>query len=124
MTASSPSRSLARRSILRSLPCGKLVGVRSPAHCCGRMPCSSPSLTSWDCSVGPDAEPVLHGPFGAGHPYRVDPDQRHPVVPVLGEPLELRVLVGAGVDAVWAELEPSGISVPLMAVDADELYPA
>ncbi|MDF2733076.1 MAG: putative glycosidase [Desertimonas sp.] len=74
--------------------------------------------------MGPDAEPVLHRPFGAGHPYRVDPDQRHPVVPVLGEPLELRVLVGAGVDAVWAELEPSGISVPLMAFGADELYPA
>ena len=74
--------------------------------------------------MGADAEPVLHRPFGAGHPYRVDPDQRHPVVPVLGEPLELRVLVGAGVDAVWAELEPSGISVPLMAVGADELYPA
>ena len=33
---------------------------------------------------------------GSGHPYRVDPDQRHPVVPVVGEPVELRVLVDRG----------------------------
>ena len=67
--------------------------------------------------------PVRHRPLGAGHPYRIDPDQRHPVVPLEGEALELRVLATAGVDAVWAELEPSGRSLPLAPVDTDELYP-
>jgi alpha-glucosidase (family GH31 glycosyl hydrolase) len=67
---------------------------------------------------------LLHRPLGAGHPYRVDPDQRHPVVPVVGEPLELRVLATAGVDAVWVELHPSAAELPLTAVDVDELYPS
>jgi alpha-glucosidase (family GH31 glycosyl hydrolase) len=66
---------------------------------------------------------LLHRPSGAGHPYRIDPDQRHPVVPIVGEPLELRVLATAGVDAVWVELEPTGSSLPLVKVDVDELYP-
>jgi 1,3-alpha-isomaltosidase len=70
-----------------------------------------------------DLSPVEHRPLGAGHPYRVDPDQRHPVVPVVGEPLELRVLATAGVDSVWVDVEPGGTSVPLTMVDADALYP-
>jgi 1,3-alpha-isomaltosidase len=76
------------------------------------------------CSMDPETDPpVRHRPLGAGHPYRIDPDQRHPVVPLEGEALELRVLATAGVDAVWAELEPSGRSLPLAPVDTDELYP-
>jgi 1,3-alpha-isomaltosidase len=68
-------------------------------------------------------EPVQHRPLGAGHPYRIDPDQRHPVVPVVGEPLELRVLATAAVDAVSVDVEPPGASHALVAVDPDDLYP-
>ena len=41
------------------------------------------------------ADPVrglVHTPAGRGHPYRIDPDQRHPVQLVGGDPFELRVL--------------------------------
>jgi alpha-glucosidase (family GH31 glycosyl hydrolase) len=32
---------------------------------------------------------IRHRPLGSGHAYRIDPDQRWPVVPVAGEPLVL-----------------------------------
>lgn len=70
-----------------------------------------------------DQSPLWHRPLGSGHPYRVDPDQRHPVVPVVGEPVELRVLVTAGVDAAWVDLEPGDASVALTRVAAGDLYP-
>jgi alpha-glucosidase (family GH31 glycosyl hydrolase) len=70
-----------------------------------------------------NVDPVQHRPLGAGHPYRIDPDQRHPVVPVVGGALELGVLATAGVDTIWAELEPFGETLSLVAVHADELYP-
>ena len=41
-----------------------------------------------------------HRPFGSGHPYRHDLDQRVPVHPFLGEEFEIRVLVEPGVDRV------------------------
>ncbi|MER3388948.1 MAG: glycoside hydrolase family 31 protein [Microcella sp.] len=43
---------------------------------------------------------IRHSPFGSGHPYSVDTDQRHPVDPVAGEPLALGVRSSAEVDAV------------------------
>src|SRR5262245_27689850 len=108
----------------RSSPCGRVVGARSPNRCCGRTRCTSPSPTHWACSMDAETAALRHRPLGAGHPYRIDPDQRHPVVPVVGERLELRVLATVAVDAVWVELELSGVELPLAAVDVDELYPS
>jgi alpha-glucosidase (family GH31 glycosyl hydrolase) len=70
-----------------------------------------------------EVAPVTHRPLGSGHPYRIDPDQRHPVHPVAGEPLELRVLVSAGVAAVTVELAYGGETIALAPVDLDGLYP-
>ena len=70
-----------------------------------------------------EVAPVTHRPLGSGHPYRIDPDQRHPVHPVAGEPLELRVLVSVGVAAVTVELAHGGETITLAPVDLDGLYP-
>lgn len=43
---------------------------------------------------------IRHSPFGSGHPYSVDTEQRDPVIPVAGEPLTLGVRVTGDVDAV------------------------
>lgn len=43
---------------------------------------------------------IRHSPFGSGHPYSVDTEQRDPVDPIAGEPLTLGVRVSAGVDVV------------------------
>ena len=48
--------------------------------------------------------PLLHRPLG-GHPYRVEPDQRHPVHALVGEPVELCVLADPDVRAVRCEVE-------------------
>jgi 1,3-alpha-isomaltosidase len=40
---------------------------------------------------------IRHRPAGSGHPYAASEDQRVPVVPLVGEAVELRVRVGAGV---------------------------
>ncbi|TDT15449.1 galactose mutarotase-like protein [Ilumatobacter fluminis] len=69
---------------------------------------------------------LTHRPLGSGHPYRIDPDQRHPVQPVAGEPLEIRVTTDPSassarlhlVDLAGAELG----SHDLVDVDPDELY--
>ncbi|HEX7526610.1 MAG TPA: TIM-barrel domain-containing protein, partial [Gaiellaceae bacterium] len=47
---------------------------------------------------------LRHVPEGRGHAYERDPDQRVPVRPVAGEPVELRVTAPADVDAVEVEL--------------------
>ncbi len=68
---------------------------------------------------------LRHRPSGSGHPYRIDPDQRHPIHPIGGEPCELRVLAAAGVDQVRVELEAadqSGRSIPMTRADPDEIY--
>ena len=46
---------------------------------------------------------IRHSPFGSGHPYSVDTDQRDPVDPVAGAPLTLGVRTSAEVDTVVLE---------------------
>ena len=48
---------------------------------------------------------IRHTSAGRGHPYRIDPDQRHPVQLVGGDPFELRVLTDPTVAAVTVELD-------------------
>ncbi len=66
---------------------------------------------------------IRHHPYGSGHPYRVDPDQRHPVHPVGGEPLELRITTTKA-DAVDVEVVEgtSSTLISMQQVSADELY--
>ena len=59
---------------------------------------------------------IRHRPFGSGHPYSVDSDQRWPVDPVAGEPLVLGVRASAGVDQVWLELVRDGNSQAVLAL--------
>ncbi len=58
---------------------------------------------------------IRHRPYGSGHPYSVDTEQRHPIDPVAGVPLTLGVRTSPGVEEVDLELEgPSGSStIPL-----------
>ncbi|HEX4444229.1 MAG TPA: TIM-barrel domain-containing protein [Galbitalea sp.] len=48
---------------------------------------------------------IRHRPFGSGHPYSVDTEQRSPVDPVAGEPLLLGVRTSPDVVGVRCELE-------------------
>ncbi len=43
---------------------------------------------------------IRHAPFGSGHPYSVDTEQRDPADPLAGQPLTLGVRVSAEVDVV------------------------
>jgi alpha-glucosidase (family GH31 glycosyl hydrolase) len=52
---------------------------------------------------------IRHRPFGSGHPYSIDTEQRWPVDPVAGEPLRLGVRSSPGVDRVDLELERDGV---------------
>ncbi len=52
---------------------------------------------------------IRHRPFGSGHPYSVDTEQRWPVDPVAGEPVRLGVRSSAGVGRVDLELERDGV---------------
>jgi alpha-glucosidase (family GH31 glycosyl hydrolase) len=56
---------------------------------------------------------IRHRPAGRGHPYLFDLDQRVPVQPVAGAPLELRASTSADEDAVRIELERDGRAVTL-----------
>ena len=51
---------------------------------------------------------IRHRPFGRGHPYRVEPDQRVPSQPVAGEPLELRATAPASVVTLDVVVEIDG----------------
>ena len=64
---------------------------------------------------------IRHTSAGRGHPYRIDPDQRHPVQLVGGDPFELRVLTDPTVAAVTVELD-DGAAVPMQRVTLDDLY--
>ena len=46
---------------------------------------------------------IRHRPFGSGHPYSVDTEQRHPVDPVAGEPVTLGVRTSGAVTDVVLE---------------------
>lgn len=47
---------------------------------------------------------IRHRPFGSGHPYSIDTDQRSPVDPIAGEQVTLGVRSSAGVEGVEVEL--------------------
>lgn len=64
---------------------------------------------------------VRHTPSGSGHPYRIDPDQRHPVQLVGGEAFELRVLAPPATATVRVEIDGGG-PVEMRPVPVDELY--
>ena len=55
---------------------------------------------------------IRHRPFGSGHPYSVDTEQRDPVDPVAGQPLHLGVRSSAGVEAVRLEWSRDGVAQP------------
>ncbi len=57
---------------------------------------------------------IRHRPFGSGHPYSVDTEQRWPVDPVAGQPLTLGVRTSGAVDHV--DLEINGAVNPLQRV--------
>lgn len=47
---------------------------------------------------------IRHRPFGSGHPYSEDTEQRRPVLPLAGEPLALGVRASAEIESVELEL--------------------
>lgn len=47
---------------------------------------------------------IRHRPFGSGHPYSIDTEQRWPLDPVAGHPLRLGVRASADITAVTCEL--------------------
>lgn len=51
---------------------------------------------------------IRHRPFGSGHPYSVDTEQRWPIDPVAGEPVVLGVRTSSEVTAVIAEIVRDG----------------
>jgi alpha-glucosidase (family GH31 glycosyl hydrolase) len=51
---------------------------------------------------------ILHRPFGSGHPYSVDTEQRFPLDPEAGTPLILGVRASRDVEHVDVELERNG----------------
>ena len=51
---------------------------------------------------------IRHRPFGSGHPYSVDTEQRWPIDPVAGEPVVLGVRTSSEVTAVAAEIVLDG----------------
>ena len=59
---------------------------------------------------------IRHRPFGSGHPYSVDTEQRDPVDPVAGEPLTLGVRTSPDVEEVDLDLDVDGTvsSIPLV----------
>ncbi|CAN5738482.1 hypothetical protein BH24ACT5_BH24ACT5_21910 [soil metagenome] len=66
---------------------------------------------------------LTHVPCGSGHPYRIDPDQRTPVQPVVGQAFELRVTAHPTVTAVDVECEGPVVGpTTLTRRDFDDLY--
>lgn len=67
---------------------------------------------------------IQHRPLG-GHPYRVEPDQRHPVHPLTGDPCEIRVLADPSVVATTIEYTSGfdvGRAAEMSLVDVGALY--
>ena len=48
---------------------------------------------------------IRHRPFGSGHPYSVDTEQRWPIDPIAGEPVVLGVRTSADVTSVVLEIQ-------------------
>jgi len=51
---------------------------------------------------------IRHRPYGIGHAYRIEPDQRVPPVPIAGEPFECRASTGPDTRSVQVELISAG----------------
>ena len=51
---------------------------------------------------------IRHRPSGLGHPYRLEPDQRVPIDPVAGEPVELRATAPWSIQGLAVEVEIDG----------------
>lgn len=64
---------------------------------------------------------IRHRPYGLGHPYRLEPDQRVPTQPIAGEPFELRATTDRSVRQMWVELSIDGLTCqrPLELVRAE-----
>jgi alpha-glucosidase (family GH31 glycosyl hydrolase) len=60
---------------------------------------------------------IRHRPFGSGHPYSADTEQRSPVDPVAGEPLQLGVRTSADVASVSLEWQRDGVAQQPRALD-------
>ena len=58
---------------------------------------------------------IRHRPEGRGHAYLSEADQRVPVHPVAGGPLELRATTDTGVRRLWLELERNGVTTRIAA---------
>lgn len=54
---------------------------------------------------------IRHKPFGSGHPYSVDTEQRYPIDPIAGQSVTIGARTSGGVDAVRLELSISGGAV-------------
>ena len=54
---------------------------------------------------------IRHRPFGIGHPYRLEPDQRVPPIPIAGEPFDVRAITRGDVDEVRVEMDVDGRQV-------------
>ncbi|MHB8890437.1 MAG: glycoside hydrolase family 31 protein [Candidatus Limnocylindrales bacterium] len=67
---------------------------------------------------------IRHRPAGLGHPYRLEPDQRVPVRPVAGEPVELRATTDLGTTALDAEIVIDGIHQIVAATSRPSPEPA
>lgn len=63
---------------------------------------------------------IRHRPFGSGHPYSVDTDQRDPVVPVASRPVRLGVRATSEVTAVTLEYTVDGGAVSTVALERTE----
>ena len=63
---------------------------------------------------------ITHRPFGIEHPYAVSPDQRVPVLPLVGQQVQLGVVVSADVERVVCEWGPTELTLtPAKADTAD-----
>lgn len=58
---------------------------------------------------------IRHRPFGLGHPYRLEADQRVPARPVADEPIALRATTADDVDTLVAEVTIDGVARPQVA---------
>ena len=68
---------------------------------------------------------IQHRPLGSGHPYRIDPDQRHPVHPIATESVQVRALSAPHVTGVDIEItDADGTrAVAMTHADVDDVYP-
>ncbi len=60
---------------------------------------------------------IRHRPFGSGHPYAVDTEQRSPVDPIAGEDLVLGVRTSSEVETVVLEWQRDGVAQAPLALE-------